>query len=144
MKAFALVAALAFFNTCTSAGAVGGTVEIRKLAEGGYAATEREGVVTAFDEETYRRAWQSAARDAEPPAVDFSTEAVVFVFAGERRTGGYSVEVRGATLDGETLVLEGEVKGPPRGAIVTQAITYPYAVVAVKSRAFKDVRWPNP
>lgn len=140
MKAFALVA-LVLLNTCTSAGAVGGTVEIRELAKGGYAATERAGMLVAFDEETYARLWDSAVRNMERPRVDFATDAVVFIFAGERNSGGYSVVTRGATIEGETLLVDGEVQGPPRDAVVTQALTYPYAVIAVNTRDFKTARW---
>lgn len=141
MKAFALFAALAFLNTCTAAKAVEGPVETRQLGSGTYASSEREGVLTAFDEETYRQLWEANVRGGERPAVDFKSESVVFVFAGMRNTGGWRVVVSGASLEGDTLVLEGAVQGPPKGAIVTQAITYPYSVVAVKSRAFKDVTW---
>lgn len=140
MKAFA-IAALVLLETCTPAGAVGGTVEIRELAKGAYGANQREGMLVASDEETYARLWESSVRNTERPAIDFATESVVFIFAGERNTGGYSIVVRDAAVDGETLLIEGEVKGPPPEAIVTQALTYPYAVFAVKNRAFKSARW---
>jgi hypothetical protein len=77
----------------------------------------------------------------EAPAVDFETETVVFLFGGQRSTGGYSVDVRGVTMEGDTLVIDGSVQGPPPGAITTQALTSPYAVLAVKSRAIRNVRW---
>jgi len=77
----------------------------------------------------------------EMPNVDFSREAVVFLFAGTRNTGGYSVEPQSATLEGETLIVDATVKGPPRDAIVTQVITSPYAVVTVDVRKFGDVQW---
>jgi hypothetical protein len=65
----------------------------------------------------------------------------VFLFAGMHNTGGYSVEARGATLEGDVLVIDAVVHGPPPGAITTQVITYPFAVISVTPRGFRSVRW---
>lgn len=117
-------------------------MQLRTLSTGGSAddASLPE-TVAAFDEASFRSTWSKRVGAGEIPRVDFSKEAAVFVFGGMRNTGGYSVDVRGATLDGDALVLDAVVNGPPPGAIVTQVITYPFAVVAVTPRAFRSVRW---
>jgi len=117
-------------------------VQVRTISEGGSALDAPDAhTVAALDEASFRSTWSARVGAEEPPPVDFSKEAVVFVFAGMRNTGGYSVDVRGAKVEGDTLVLDAVVQGPPAGAIVTQVITYPYAVVAVTPRAFRSVRW---
>jgi hypothetical protein len=117
-------------------------VEIRGISEGGSAIDAPNAhTVVALDDATFRSTWSARVGAEEPPRVDFSKEAVVFVFGGMRNTGGHSVDVRGAKVEGDTLVLDAVVEGPPAGAIVTQVITYPYAVVAVTPRAFRSVRW---
>lgn len=119
----------------------GGPVELRILSSGAYGASDRRGAAAAFDEQTYRAKWAELVGEGQPPAVDFAREAVVFVTGGQKSTGGYSVQVRGARVEGETLLLDAAVQGPPAGGMTSQALTNPYAVVAVKGAAFQDVRW---
>jgi hypothetical protein len=147
MKATVLLcAALLSVNDCTVApppeSKEGETVQVRTIGKGGNALdAENPDSVAAFDDATFRSTWTKRVGEGDPPSVDFSKEAVVFVFGGMRNTGGYSVDVRGARVEGDALILDAVVQGPPPGAIVTQVITYPYAVVAVTPRGFRKVRW---
>ena len=101
----------------------------------------RPEAVPVFDDATYRHVWSAMIGAREAPSVDFATHSVVFLLAGSKPTGGWSVVPRSAHEDGETLVVDAAIKPPPPGAIVTQAFTSPYAVIAVKTKSFKDVRW---
>jgi PrcB C-terminal len=140
MKAAVLLAALAFANTCTT---TGGPVEPRTIRTGAYAAAkpEQKQAVAALTEADYRRLWPSLIGGEEPPAVDFASESVVFLLGGAKPTGGWSVVPRGATLEGTTVVIDAVVQGPPPDSMTTQAFTSPFAVIAVKSKDFTDVRW---
>lgn len=51
------------------------------------------------------------------------------VFWGEHPTGGYSVKVKSAELEGDRVTVHLTLQRPDPGMIVTQALTYPYAVV---------------
>jgi hypothetical protein len=146
MRLFALLSTLFVASACTNAGAAGGTAadaepQFRSVANAGYASRTEKGAVVAADEAAYRNAWNSMIGAGEAPAIDFASETALFLFGGQRPTGGYSVEVRGVTLDGDTAVVDGNVQGPPSGSMTTQALTSPYAVIAVQSRAIKNVRW---
>ncbi len=146
MKAIALLATLALAAGCTTNGAVataGSGVEYRVVTQSGYATTERADAVIAADETTFRNTWAQSLGNEAPPAINFATETAVFLFGGTRPTGGYAVEVRGVTLENGTLIIDGGVTEPPPGSGTTQAITYPTAVLAVKSRDIRSVRW-NP
>lgn len=123
----------------------GGTVEQRIIATGSNAAVEPDApqAVAIKSADDYRQRWEQTIGGGQPPAVDFATESVVILLGGQRRTGGWRVVPRGASLDGRTLVIDAVVQGPPADAIVTQALTSPYAVIAVKTKNFDDVRW-NP
>jgi hypothetical protein len=57
---------------------------------------------------------------------DFTKAAVVAAFAGEKPTGGFSVEI--SAKDGNAAVSE---KAPPADAMVTEVITTPFAVAVV-------------
>lgn len=151
MKAFAslaLLAALLFTTSCTANGAVAegaqtGPVEFRTLSTSTYAQAQEPANIVVTDEATYRRTWETMIGSGEAPQPEFATDTVIFLFGGMRPTGGYAYEVRSVRLEGDTLIVDGGVKSPPRGAPVTQALTSPHTVIAVKSRAIKNVRLLN-
>jgi hypothetical protein len=63
----------------------------------------------------------------EPPLVGFQEQLVVGFFAGDRPTGGYAVRFLGL----EGCLAKFELRHPPPGAVLTQAITQPYAMAAI-------------
>jgi hypothetical protein len=67
----------------------------------------------------------------EPPAVNFQSEMIVAVFAGEKRTGGYAIEITRVEQDPTKNLVEVFVREtkPPPGAITTQALTQPFHIV---------------
>jgi hypothetical protein len=142
MKLPAAAATLLFASACAGAAAVASPdLQFRAVANAAYASRTEAGAVVAADEAAYRNAWDSTIGTGEPPAIDFATETAVFLFGGQRPTGGYALDVRGVTLEGDTLVVDAGVQGPPAGSMSTQALTFPYAVIAVPSRAIRNVRW---
>lgn len=54
------------------------------------------------------------------------------VYWGQKPTGGYSLAVRFARLEREHVTVGLALREPLPDAIVTQALTYPYAVAVVK------------
>ena len=49
-------------------------------------------------------------------------------YGGQQPTGGYSVGVAGARVEGGRVTVRISQEGPPPDAIVTQSLTYPYEV----------------
>lgn len=77
------------------------------------------------------------------------------VYWGRKPTGGYSLSVESARLRGDGLVVELALREPPPDAMVTQALTYPYAVAVVRGadqagrrdvvfvdRSERELGWP--
>lgn len=100
---------------------------LKVLAQGQYGRVSNAFVAVARGAETY-----AALREIikELPAVEqdfFKTNAVVAAFLGERRTGGYNLAI--ARAGDKSLRIQETT--PPRDAMLTQALTYPYMVVAV-------------
>ncbi|MBA3950441.1 MAG: protease complex subunit PrcB family protein [Rubrobacter sp.] len=65
-------------------------------------------------------------------------------YRGEQPTGGYSVGVAGAKIEGNRVTVRVSLEGPPSDAIVTQALTYPYEIsvlhgVAPEGKSFSFV-----
>ena len=51
---------------------------------------------------------------------------------GEQPTGGYSLAVRSARLEGDRVEVRLRLQEPPPGEMVTDALTYPYAVAVLR------------
>jgi hypothetical protein len=93
--------------------------------------------------EEYARAWSSIVGGSAPPDVDFTREAALFIASGVRPTGGWRVGFAGVKREGDALVIDAPVVGPPPDAMSTQALTSPYVVVIVEKTNASRVVWPN-
>src|ERR687893_1241639 len=51
---------------------------------------------------------------------------------GEKPTGGYSLAVESARLEGDRVTVRLALQEPPPDAILTQALTYPYAMAVIR------------
>ncbi len=63
---------------------------------------------------------------------DSGSGAYLAAYWGEKPTGGYSMAMVSARLEGNTATVRLSLKEPPRDAILTQALTYPHAVAVVR------------
>ena len=57
------------------------------------------------------------------------------VYAGRRPTGGYSVGVAGARVEGDRVTVRVSLEDPPPDAMVTQSLTYPYEISVLRGLA---------
>lgn len=90
------------------------------------------------------RLWNRAhgAQLTPPPApdIDFRRDTVVAYFMGQRPTGGYSLEVRDVTVEGNEAYVSIRQREPAPGEIVTQVLTSPWVMIRVP-RPNLDVAW---
>ena len=56
-------------------------------------------------------------------------------YGGQQPTGGYSVGVAGARVEGNRVTVRVSLEGPPSDAIVTQSLTYPYEISVLRGLA---------
>ncbi len=75
-------------------------------------------------------ALSGAIDDAVPP--DSGDGTYLAVYWGTKPTGGYSLAVESARLEGDRVTVRLALKEPPPDVILTQALTYPYAVAVVR------------
>jgi PrcB C-terminal len=57
------------------------------------------------------------------------------VHRGQRPTGGYSVAVAGARVEGDRVTVRLSLEDPPEDAMVTQSLTYPYEISVLRALA---------
>ncbi|MEY2786333.1 MAG: hypothetical protein RL277_2545 [Planctomycetota bacterium] len=80
---------------------------------------------------------QTAARpewqipEQEWPAIDFGKHCALLVSAGQRSSGGWSLQVRSITDGPEALIVTAEAVGPAPDAIVTMVLTSPWELVTI-------------
>jgi hypothetical protein len=105
-------------------------------AEKGYRSgiKERRFVVIRTEEE-WERLWTLHKSTVSPapkvPAVDFQQEMILAVFSGDRRTGGYGIEIQKIEEDperGQLSVYFLETEPPPRSMVI-QAFNQPCHLV---------------
>jgi len=99
--------------------------------KGQYGGPIDSGTEVAVDAGGWTRLWLQVGQDA--PALDFKKYFAVAVFAGERPTGGFTVEFLDPVPKGMDVIVRYRVN-PPTG-FSTQAIAQPW-----KIRAFERVK----
>jgi hypothetical protein len=67
------------------------------------------------------------------PDVDFSTEMVILVAAGQKPTSGYCIAVEGAAGDSREATVSVLTSTPPPGGVAT-VLTQPFDMVRMESR----------
>jgi len=108
---------------------------IRTIDQGTQSGIDDAQTVVVRSADEWSRLWRAHAADKPAPAVNFTKEMVVGVFAGSRPTAGYSVQIVGTREQQDGLVVEYRVGSPARDMMTAQVITTPYHLVAIPSRA---------
>ncbi len=90
----------------------------------------RRVVVRSAEEWTALWAAHAGPGNAAPP-IDFSSSIVAAVFAGERLSAGYGVEVAGAVEEGAGVRVFVEERRPGSGMVAAQILTAPYHIVSM-------------
>jgi len=87
--------------------------------------------------------WQQHCSDQIPPPpvpdVDFTQYQVVAVFAGEKPTGGYSVEITNVEATNSQLVTIVKSYEPQADDIVTEAFTHPHHIIKIPRMTVEEV-----
>jgi hypothetical protein len=146
MRTVMLALVVAGLISCHSAaGTSEDGLKFRTLKSGSQARHDAPGrqIVVAPTAESYSRLWSSMVGEGSAPPVDFEKEVAVFIMAGQKPTGGYSVAVKSVAREDNTLVVDAPVKSPPSGAMTIQALTSPYSVIAVDKVDVSRVHWKD-
>jgi len=128
---YVALAITAFFMAagCWSASAANDTSpKILQRWSGAQDGRESFATLVVDDAKGWEQFWQEIGRDP-PQAFDSSQMTALIVFLGQRRTGGYSVEIVEVLHSGEYLRVEYTEQTPGPDRRVTQVITAPWTVI---------------
>lgn len=88
--------------------------------------------VVVRDDRMWRALWaEHAGASTAPPRVDFGTQMVAAIFAGDRPTPGYAVEITEVRHDGDTLDIVVSESRPAPGLMAAQVIVTPFHIVVL-------------
>src|SRR5215467_4797866 len=109
------------------------TIPVVTIQKGNFSGIHQPLQVTVRDQKEWQALWKKYTSNQSPPsplpAVDFTTDMVVGLFAGDKTTGGYEVEINRAELKGTDLYIFYVEKNPPPGGMTIQSITQPFHLV---------------
>lgn len=101
------------------------------------------GEIVASSAEEWQEKWTASGSTAPAPdvsEVDFDREVVVGVFAGEKPSGGWSIDENvEVKVQGRFGAVNYTVVGPGEGCMSSQALTFPYLVAAVRAESVRFV-----
>jgi PrcB C-terminal len=106
--------------------------ELSSIAKGDGSGVSSPRRIVVRDDRAWRALWsEHAGTSAAAPAVDFDTHMVAAVFAGDRPTPGYGVEITDVRRQGDTLDIIVSESRPAPGMMAAQVIVTPFHIVAL-------------
>lgn len=111
--------------------------EVKSGSNSGYA-SPNFGAGLINRESTYQAVWDKTNARILPsptaPDLDFNASSAVFLFMGQRPTGGFGFRVDRMEAEGSTLTVHVTVSSPKAGSITTQAFTSPWKLLSVSGK----------
>lgn len=74
---------------------------------------------------------QMAAAQLKVKTIDWDKQMMIVTYAGEKPTGGYSVDLKSLEVKDKMLIVNWKLNSPGPDDLVTQAITHPELVILV-------------
>jgi hypothetical protein len=110
----------------------------REIATGSQSGIETPGRTVIRTPEAWQAWWKEHTKNEfdpanpnEPPKVDFDKEMILAATMGERSTGGFAIHFTEIKTEGGTLKVIVKSTSPGPDAMVTMALTQPFAIIAV-------------
>lgn len=126
---FAMLALV--LGACAHNGEASDMKQPEVLAEGSYSGIAHSEQRVIRDRGEWERLWSRHASGETPPEVDFDRHMVVAAFAGEFRTGGYSIGVEKLERGDDGLIVHVVLQQPGSQCMTTQALTQPFQIARV-------------
>lgn len=95
---------------------------------------EFETVNTSNIDNEYLKQWiqENTLKEGLYKSETIDGNVYVLLSSGQKNTGGYSVEVTSVIGNENKILINGKLKSPKEGELVTEAITYPYTLIKLE------------
>lgn len=128
-----ICAALSLF-LCVAAPAAE-TNAVRTIFKGNFSGLQEEKQLVITNRADWEALWKQHGARKEPkdppPKVDFEKESVIVAAQGQKRSGGYSIEIADVRRAADKTEILIRTKSPKPGALTIQALTAPIHIAAV-------------
>jgi hypothetical protein len=108
---------------------------LRSVSKGAFSGITDVRQEVIRDKEAFAKVWDELQARSRPrpslPEIDFAREMLVLVTLGQRRTGGFSIEVVNVEVRQDRLRVGVRRQNPAPGAMVIEVLTSPFHLVAV-------------
>lgn len=92
------------------------------------------GTMAITDQETWEDLWKRHyGSDADRPLINFESETVLAVFAGQKPSGGYGIRITEVRLQAGELQVSYQETAPSPDTLVSQNLTSPAHLVKIRS-----------
>jgi hypothetical protein len=118
-------------------------VPFTELASGPVSNAKNQKNYAVLAKEDFADVWAATGKTPPAPAVDFSKQNVIAVFAGTKPTGGYAIKIEKVTDTADARVISIVMTEPSKNCVTSDVVTSPFEVVAVPASTLppeKDVR----
>ena len=123
-----------FGSGCVTGSGVG-SFPIRRLEKGAHSGVVEPRQVVIKDKADWQRLWREHSSQSQPqqpiPEVDFAKEMAIFVAMGQQFSGGFAIEIEKMERSEGRLKIFVRHMAPGPGAMVSQALSTPFEIVAV-------------
>lgn len=117
-----------------------GPVKFQTILAGHYSLADTAAVYLISDDEQWQEIWRIAngrmELPPEPLKVDFTRQAVIAAFMGERSSSGYRIEISSITKKGSKLIVA--IKNYETPGMLT-VMTYPFHIVKIPKGEYRMV-----
>jgi hypothetical protein len=105
-------------------------IDIKTLSQGVYSGYNESGGLIIDNENNFKTLWAQTT-GGQAPDVDFDSKVVLAAFAGDKPTGGYSIQISEVVLDDEKITANITLITPGRNCAVASSITNPYHIISI-------------
>ncbi len=92
--------------------------------------------IVVTNETQWTELWKKHSGQVQPskpaPKINFNQESVIFVSLGQKKSGGYSVEITDVQIVDGKPEIKVRTRSPKPGGMQLQALTNPFHIVAVR------------
>ncbi|RZJ67297.1 MAG: protease complex subunit PrcB family protein [Flavobacterium sp.] len=141
MRKIATAFLILFLAACSSTKKTAGTLPLYEVltskSDGGGNIRFYE-VVSTSDEFRMLLGDENLKRKIKPD--DINSANFIILNMGEKRSGGYSIDVEKVEETADKIVVTVKETKPDEDSMTTQAITYPYAIVKINSKKTIEIK----
>jgi len=98
---------------------------------GNNAPAQAEAGVIISDAATFKDDWVRLRPGESAPLIDFDTQSVVFLIAGEEPSSGYSIKVSNLEERGDGWVVHYHITSPDPDTAAAQVLTHPWSIQVI-------------